>query len=228
MRDVASRSMRRPELAEADRRALRHQHAALDGVIELADVARPRMIEQRLQRRRLEAGDVLAVALRVLRAGSAWPAPECPRAARAAAAAGSRSCSAGTADPGGSGRPPTSSPRFELVAETMRTLTCRVRDEPTRSKSPVSSTRSSFGCRFSGTLAISSRNSVPPSASSKRPTRSVLASVNAPFTWPNSSLSKTPFGQAAGVDRDEPLAGAARTRRESPARRCPCRCRSRR
>ena len=41
-------------------------------------------------------------------------------------------------------------------------------------------------------LAISSRKSVPPSASSKRPTRSVLASVNAPLTWPNSSLSKTP------------------------------------
>ncbi len=41
-------------------------------------------------------------------------------------------------------------------------------------------------------LAISSRNSVPPSAISKRPTRSVLASVKAPFTWPNSSLSKTP------------------------------------
>ena len=66
MREVASRSIRRPELAEADRRALRHQHAALDRVIELADVARPRMLEQRLQRRRFEAADVLAVALRVL------------------------------------------------------------------------------------------------------------------------------------------------------------------
>ena len=43
-----------------------------------------------------------------------------------------------------------------------------------------------------GTFAISSRKSVPPSASSKRPTRSALASVKAPFTWPNSSLSKTP------------------------------------
>jgi len=43
-----------------------------------------------------------------------------------------------------------------------------------------------------GTFAISSRKSVPPSAISKRPTRSVLASVNAPFTWPKSSLSKTP------------------------------------
>ena len=79
-----------------------------------------------------------------------------------------------------------------LVAERMRTSALRVRDEPTRSNSPVSSTRRSFGCRSSGTFAISSRKSVPPSASSKRPTRSALASVKAPFTWPNSSLSKTP------------------------------------
>src|SRR5437016_2149164 len=54
------------EVARTDRRRLRHQHAALDRVIELADVARPRMIEQRLQRLRLEPGDVLAIALRVL------------------------------------------------------------------------------------------------------------------------------------------------------------------
>ena len=33
---------------------------------------------------------------------------------------------------------------------------------------------------------------MPPSASSKRPTRSALASVKAPLTWPKSSLSKTP------------------------------------
>jgi hypothetical protein len=33
---------------------------------------------------------------------------------------------------------------------------------------------------------------VPPSAISKRPTRSALASVKAPLTCPNSSLSKTP------------------------------------
>ena len=55
----------------------------------------------------------------------------------------------------------------------------------------------------SGTLAISSRNSVPPSASSKRPTRSARASVNAPFTWPNSSLSNTPSDEPAHVDRDQ-------------------------
>ena len=66
-----------------------------------------------------------------------------------------------------------------------------MRELPTGSKSPLSSTRRSFVCCVGGTLAISSRNSVPPSASSKRPTRSVLASVKAPRTWPKSSLSNT-------------------------------------
>src|SRR5712691_7319194 len=55
-----------PQLAESDRRALRHQDAAFHGVVELADISRPRVIEQRLKRRLLEAADVLAVALRVL------------------------------------------------------------------------------------------------------------------------------------------------------------------
>ena len=39
-------------------------------------------------------------------------------------------------------------------------------------------------------LPISSRKSVPPSACSNFPTWSVWASVNAPLTWPKSSLSK--------------------------------------
>ena len=44
---------------------------------------------------------------------------------------------------------------------------------------------------------ISSRNSVPPSACSKRPRRIVCAPVNAPRSWPNSSLSSRSFGIAA-------------------------------
>ena len=118
----------------------------------------------------------------------------------------------------------TSVSRSALVAEKTRTSTRRVFDEPTRSNSPVSSVRSSLACRPCEMLAISSRNSVPPSAISKRPTRSLLASVNAPFTWPNSSLSKTPSAsppvftvhqrargaQRDGVQRlrDQSLAGA--------------------
>jgi len=44
---------------------------------------------------------------------------------------------------------------------------------------------------------ISSRNSVPPSACSKRPRRMVCAPVKAPRSWPNSSLSSRSLGMAA-------------------------------
>jgi hypothetical protein len=44
-------------------------------------------------------------------------------------------------------------------------------------------------CSASGISPISSRNSVPLSAASKRPTFLSVAPVNAPFSWPNSSLS---------------------------------------
>ena len=43
----------------------------------------------------------------------------------------------------------------------------------------------------SGSSPISSRNSVPPSASSKSPGLLSVAPVNAPRMWPNSSLSKS-------------------------------------
>ena len=43
---------------------------------------------------------------------------------------------------------------------------------------------------------ISSRKRVPPSASSKRPLRLVIAPVNAPFSCPNSSLSSRSRGMA--------------------------------
>ena len=44
---------------------------------------------------------------------------------------------------------------------------------------------------------ISSRNSVPPLACSKRPKRWVAAPVKEPFSWPNSSLSINSLGIAA-------------------------------
>ena len=55
-----------PEVAGADGRPLRHQHRALDGVIQLAHVARPAMVDQDLHRRGIEPGERLAIALRVL------------------------------------------------------------------------------------------------------------------------------------------------------------------
>ena len=100
----------------------------------------------------------------------------------------------------------TSACRSALVAEISRTSARRVRDDPSRSNSPVSSTRRSFCCCPSGTLAISSRKSELPSASSNRPTRSWRASVKAPLTWPKSSLSKTPSDTPPAlivtIDRD--------------------------
>ena len=64
-----------------------------------------------------------------------------------------------------------------------------------RTRAPAR-TRSSFTCMSKLMSPISSRNSVPPSASSKRPMRVVNAPVNAPFSWPNSSLSSSSRGIA--------------------------------
>ena len=79
-------------------------------------------------------------------------------------------------------QPSTSASKSAFVAEIKRTSPRRVFEEPTRSNSPVSNVRSSFACCASGTLPISSRNRLPPSASSNRPARSVFASVKAPLT----------------------------------------------
>ena len=59
----------------------------------------------------------------------------------------------------------------------------------------------------SGTSPISSRNSVPPSAISKRPGMSLSAPVKAPFTCPKNSLSKRPSGTALqfNLTRGRPL-----------------------
>ena len=72
-----------------------------------------------------------------------------------------------------------------------------VREPPRRSNSCSCSTRSSFGWSSSGMSPTSSRNSVPPFASSKRPTRCAIAPVNAPRSCPKSSLSSSPVGMAA-------------------------------
>ena len=61
----------------------------------------------------------------------------------------------------------------------------------------VSSTRSSLTWMAGEISPISSRKSVPPSASSNRPSRRSAAPVNAPFSCPNSSLSSSVSGSAA-------------------------------
>ena len=58
---------------------------------------------------------------------------------------------------------------------------------------------------------ISSRNIVPPSATSKRPLRAASAPVNAPFSWPNSSLSSNSRRDRAAIDGNEGSGTSRRT-----------------
>src|SRR2546427_6623102 len=78
-----------------------------------------------------------------------------------------------------------------LVAATTRTSTW-ISDlpPPTRRKLPSWSTRSSLACVLESISAISSRNSVPPSASSKQPSR---RSVDRKSTRLNSSHSQISY-----------------------------------
>ena len=82
------------------------------------------------------------------------------------------------------------------MAQTTRTSTVVDLFSPTRRISPLSSTRSSLACIALGSSPISSRKIVPPLATSKSPTRCSSAPVNAPFAWPNSSLSMSVSGSA--------------------------------
>ena len=81
----------------------------------------------------------------------------------------------------------------------------RVRSSPTRSSSPSWRTRSSLAWSSSGISPISSRNSVPPSASSNRPARSRTAPVNAPLACPKNSLSYRSRGHRRAVHLDQRL-----------------------
>ena len=83
----------------------------------------------------------------------------------------------------------TSSTRLRLVAAIIRASMGMGRELPTRSKTLDSKTRSSLACNSSLSSPISSRNRVPPLASSKRPTLWLMAPVKAPLTWPNNSDS---------------------------------------
>jgi hypothetical protein len=84
-----------------------------------------------------------------------------------------------------------------LVAAITRTSTvCSLRP-PSRRNLRSCSTRSSLTCVAGVISAISSRNSVPRSASSKQPSRRSTAPVNAPFSWPKISLSSSVSGMAA-------------------------------
>src|SRR5207245_1627576 len=71
---------------------------------------------------------------------------------------------------------------LQIHAATSRTSTLIVRVPPSRSNSRSCRTRNNFTCVAGGTSPISSRNSVPLSASSNFPGLLAVAPVNAPFS----------------------------------------------
>ncbi len=80
---------------------------------------------------------------------------------------------------------------------------------PSRSTERSCSARSSLAWVAGVSSAISSRNSVPPRAASKRPARAATAPVKAPFSTPNSSASSSGSGTAAQLTATNgPLARA--------------------
>ena len=88
----------------------------------------------------------------------------------------------------------TSFLRSRFVAASILTSTFLVFSSPIRSNSFSCNTLSNLLCNSKGISPTSSRNKVPPSASSNRPTRSRCAPVKDPFTWPKNSLSKSSLG----------------------------------
>ena len=73
----------------------------------------------------------------------------------------------------------------------MRTSQATGRVAPIRSTSRSCNTRNSFTCIAGDISVISSRNSVPPALASISPFFTAVAPVNAPFSWPNNSLSSS-------------------------------------
>ena len=155
----------------------------------------------------------------------ARPAGRRPRRVRAAAAAGSAARPAGPAPP--PARAPPLSSATRLVAAMMRTSASTTRVDPSGVKRRSCRKRSSFDCSSSGMSPISSRNSVPPSASSTRPIlRALRGRVGALLVAEQLALDELARDRGA-VDRDE-LARRARCARGWRSRTPPCRRRSRR
>ena len=137
-------------------------------VLQLAHVAGPAIGAQRVHRAPGRA-TCTAARRRARGRGSGGRDRRCPRRARAAAAGGSAPRSAGRTDPRGTARRGSPARRSRWVAAMMRTLARIGWRPPTVVNSPSCSTRSSRVCASGGMSPISSRNSVPPSACSKRP-----------------------------------------------------------
>ena len=87
--------------------------------------------------------------------------------------------------------------RSLFVAAKTRTFTLMALSEPTRVISDSCRARSTLVCAARLISPISSRKSVPPSACSNLPARSLTAPVNEPFMCPKSSDSISSEGIAA-------------------------------
>src|SRR5229473_3592477 len=104
----------------------------------------------------------------------------------------------------------------------MRTSTLTGLRPPTASTAPSCSARSSFTWAASGNSLISSRNSVPPEASTNLPVWRSVAPVKAPFSWPNRIDSTRLSGIAPqltatnGFDLRSPLPWMARANNSLP------------
>ena len=172
-------------------------HRVLDGRAQFAHVARPGIIHQPFQRVGGKTVHRLCCFPAQIRAKTFAPAAEYLPAVRATAADGFPPRAAGKTNLRGNFPALTSSSRFLLVAVTSRTSAVKVLFEPTRSNVRSPRKRSSFTWMVASISPISSRNNVPPWACSKRPMRRSCAPVNAPFSWPNSSLSSSVGASAA-------------------------------
>ena len=88
-----------------------------------------------------------------------------------------------------------------MVAAITRTSTVRVLLLADALETVLLQHAQQLPLQSSGISPTSSRNSVPPSASSNRPTPSRSAPVNAPLAWPKNSLSNSSRGIAAQLTR---------------------------
>src|SRR6266853_458256 len=112
--------------------------------------------------------------------------------------------------------------RSRLVAEISRTSTLTGLRAPTGSTSPSWIARRSLTCAAGGSSPTSSRNSVPPEASTNLPVWRSVAPVKAPFSWPNRIDSTRLSGIAPqltatnGFDLRSPLPWMARANNSLP------------
>ena len=214
------------ERVRLEDRVGREDHRALDGVLELAHVARPLVALEHLERLRREPADLLADLVGDAHGEAVREQRDVARpvAQRRAARSGARS--AGRRDPGGSAPAPRRSARSRFVVAMMRTSTLIGLEPPTRSNSCSWSTRSSFACRSSRISLISSSSSVPWCARSNAPSTRLIAPGERALLVAEQRALDEPFRQRRAVQLDERARRAGRSRRGWRARTAPCPCRT--